>query len=237
MEISPLGDCAMILRVRDTFMDAPGEALNEVAGFLELLRRADLPGVVELVPSYTTIAVFYDPGRVVAAAGHPANVFNWLAAAIYTAVANGVVRVKRPESSPIEIPVCYDAIFAVDLDDISHHARLPAAQVIERHVASEYRVHCVGFTPGFPYLSGLPPELATPRRRLPRKEIPAGSVAIGGVQAGIYPMVSPGGWNIIGRTPLQLFNPRKNPPALLCAGDRVRFRRIGRKEFDAFSGR
>ena len=234
MEISPLGDCAMILRVRDNFTHAPGEALDEVLGHLEILRRAEVPGITELVPSYTTIAVFYHPRTVVAATGtDPAHVFDWLAAALQTVIANGVVRVKRQESSPIEIPVCYDPIFAVDLDEISHHARLPSAQVIERHAAAEYRVHCVGFTPGFPYLSGLPPELATPRRRVPRKEIPAGSVAIGGSQGGIYPMASPGGWNIIGRTPLRLFSLRKNPPALLCAGDRVRFRRIGRPEFDA----
>jgi inhibitor of KinA len=93
----------------------------------------------------------------------------------------------------------------------------------------------VGFTPGFPYLSGLPAELATPRRASPRKEIPAGSVAIGGTQTGVYPRKSPGGWNVIGRTPLRLFDVRREPPAMLRAGDRVRFREISREEFDSFS--
>lgn len=227
----------MILRVRETFADAPREALDQVLGYLEFLRRANLPGVTELVPSYTTIAVFYDPRTVAAAAGtEPANIFNWLAATIQTAIANGVVRLKRPESSPIEIPVCYDEIFAVDLDDISRHAGLSPSAVIKCHAAAEYRVHCIGFTPGFPHLSGLPPELATPRRALPRKKVPGGSVAIGGTQAGIYPITSPGGWNVIGRTPLSLFNPKKNPPALLGAGDLVRFRAISREEFDSMMG-
>ena len=96
-------------------------------------------------------------------------------------------------------------------------------------------MNCVGFSPGFPYLSGLPAELATPRRDSPRKEIPAGSVAIGGTQTGIYPRKSPGGWNIIGRTPLSLFDVLRKPPALFHAGDWVRFRRISREEFDKSS--
>jgi inhibitor of KinA len=100
------------------------------------------------------------------------------------------------------------------------------------HSNAHYRVNCLGFTPGFPYLSGLPPALRTPRRPVPRKQVPAGSVGIGGSQTGIYPMTSPGGWNIIGRTPIRLFNPQKNPPALLCAGDSVRFRPITLDEFE-----
>jgi inhibitor of KinA len=232
MEISPLGDCGLILRVRDRFAYAEAEALDEVLGYVDFLRRANLPGVTEIAPSYTTIAVFYDPVRVAAAGAAPAQVFEWLAAHIQTIIANGEVRLKRPVASAIEIPVCYDDKFALDLDEVSQYAGLTAQKVIELHAGAEYRVHCVGFTPGFPYLSGLPPELATPRRSVPRKEVPAGSIAIGGNQAGIYPMKSPGGWNIIGRTPVRLFRPKKNPPALLCAGDLVRFRPIGRDEFE-----
>ena len=224
----------MILRVRDDFESEPAQTLDEVLGYLEFLRRANIPGMTELAPSYNTIALFYDPVAVTQAGADPANIFNWLASTIQTAIANGQVRLNRTESSPIEIPVCYDEGFALDLDEISHHAGLSRRQVIERHSSADYRVHCVGFTPGFPYLSGLPLELRTPRRPVPRKEVPAGSVAIGGPQAGIYPMTSPGGWNVIGRTPLRLFNPSKNPPAFLGAGDRVRFRPIGRAEFDSF---
>ncbi len=101
--------------------------------------------------------------------------------------------------------------------------------------SASYRVNCVGFIAGFPFMSGLPPELATPRRAAPRKEVPAGSVGIGGAQTGIYPRNSPGGWNLIGRTPLRLFDVQRDPPTILQAGDRVRFRKISREEFDAVS--
>lgn len=236
MEITPLGDSALLLRVRESFEDAPQQALDEVLGYFDFLRRADLPGITELAPAYTTIAIFYDPARVVAAGAAPENVFEWLGGLVQTAIANGQVRLRRANASAIEIPVCYDEKFAVDLDEVTHHVGLSPEEVVALHSGAEYRVSCLGFTPGFPYLSGLPSRLATPRRAVPRKEVPAGSVAIGGSQTGIYPTTSPGGWNVIGRTPLQLFNPRKNPPALLYAGDSVRFRPITRAEFESFHG-
>jgi len=132
----------------------------------------------------------------------------------------------------MEIPVCYEPEFGFDLEHVATHASLDGKEVVHLHSAAEYRVHCVGFTPGFPFLGGLNPKLATPRKDIPRKEIPAGSVGIGGKQTGIYPIKSPGGWNIIGRTPLRLFDPQKDPPALLRAGARVRFRAITREEFE-----
>jgi len=116
---------------------------------------------------------------------------------------------------------------------VAQHAGRTAQEVVDLHSGAEYRVSCLGFTPGFPFLAGLPNELGTPRRKIPRKEIPAGSVAIGGTQTGIYPVKSPGGWNVIGRTALRLFDPTKSPPAFLRAGDRVRFRSITREEFEA----
>jgi inhibitor of KinA len=106
---------------------------------------------------------------------------------------------------------------------------------VDLHSTGEYRVACIGFVPGFTFLAGLPKNLATPRRDVPRKEIPAGSVGIGGTQTGIYPLRSPGGWNLIGRTPLALFDPLENPPTLLRPGDRVRFRSITKEEFAAFA--
>jgi inhibitor of KinA len=139
---------------------------------------------------------------------------------------------KRLAARIVDIPVCYDPEFALDLDDVAHHTGLSPKEIADLHQRASYRVNCVGFTPGFPYLSGLPARLAVPRRAVPRKEIAAGSVAIGGSQTGIYPVKSPGGWNIIGRTPLSLFDPSKNPPALLGAGDGVRFRAITRAEFE-----
>jgi inhibitor of KinA len=232
MDITPLGDSGLVLRVRENFDDAPDKALDEVLGYFDFLRRADIPGVYEVAPAYTTVALFYDPTRAVAAGAKPDGVFEWVAARVQTEIANGHIRLKRSPGSAIEIPICYDEKFALDLDEVMNHVGFSAQQVIELHSSANYRVSCLGFTPGFPYLSGLPAELAMPRRPVPRKHVPAGSVAIGGNQTGIYPTTSPGGWNVIGRTPIRLFTPTKNPPALLCPGDNVRFRPISRAEFE-----
>jgi KipI family sensor histidine kinase inhibitor len=127
------------------------------------------------------------------------------------------------EPRVVEIPVCYGGEFGPDLEYVARHAGLSPERVVELHAAADYLVYFVGFSTCFPYLGGLPPELATPRLSAPRKEVPAGSVAIGGSQAGIYPLASPGGWRIVGRTPLALFDPHSSPPPLLRMGDRVRF--------------
>ena len=233
MEIAPLGDSALIVRVRESFDGAPDETLNAVLATRRLLENAQLPGVIELAPAYTTVAIFFDPVLIVAAGAKPNELFDWLAERIRKVISNAKeVRADQIKTSLVEIPVCYDAEFAPDVEEVARRAGLGAQEVVDLYNATEYRVHCIGFTPGFPFLGGLPSKLATPRRSTPRKEIPAGSVAIGGAQAGIYPVKSPGGWNLIGRTPLRLFDPQKKPPALLRAGDRVRFRAISREEFE-----
>lgn len=231
MEIIPLGDSTLIVRVREQFEDAPEEALNEVLQTLHQLRSAAIPSVIELAPAYASVAVFYDPITVAKLTKPADNVFDWLATHIRAAVAGAgdPGRTKR-RSRMIEIPVCYDADFAPDLEDVARHAGISTNDVVQVHAAGEYRVSCIGFIPGFPFLSGLAKKLATPRRAIPRKEIVPGSVGIGGAQTGIYPLRSPGGWNLIGRTPLKLFNPAKDPPTMLRAGDRVRFRAITREE-------
>ena len=130
------------------------------------------------------------------------------------------------ETRTVEIPVWYGGDFGPDLGDVAEHAGISQERVIEMHLAAEYIVLFVGFSTCFPYLGGLPAELATPRLAAPRKHVPEGSVAIGGAQAGVYPLASPGGWRLIGRTPLRLFDPQGSPPALLRMGDRVRFVRM-----------
>jgi inhibitor of KinA len=243
MEITPLGDSALIIRIRDRFEGAPEKTLNEVQDVFHRLESAAIPGVIELASAYTTIAVFFDPCEIANAGANPDQILDCLAKRIRATVTRGglpAVAVAKtddpgrpipPKSRLVEVQVCYDPEFAFDLDHVARHGHISPRKVVDLHSAAEYRVGCIGFTPGFPFLAGLPKQLATPRRAIPRKEIPAGSVGIGGTQTGIYPLRSPGGWNIIGRTPVRLFDPAKSPPTLLRAGDRVRFRAITRQEF------
>ena len=203
---------------------ANSAGVSDIRAASERIAALALPEVVELVPAYNSIGVFYRDATL-----------EELKLRLEAALSSK--QPASPESQTpvreLEIAVCYDSEFALDLSDVAEHAGLSPEEVVQRHSSAEYIVSCVGFAPGFPYLSGLPQELATPRRASPRKDVPAGSVAIGGAQTGIYPQKSPGGWNIIGRTPLRLFDLEQQPPALLRAGDRVRFHAISRAEFDA----
>jgi inhibitor of KinA len=239
MDITPLGDSALIVRVREQFEDAPEETLDEVLRVFQLLKRADIPGVIELAPAYTSVALFFDPIQIANSSGTPNDLLHWLAARVRGVVAAGAERGRkmRFQSRNVEVPVCYDPEFAPDVEDVARHTQIPVSEIVDLHSRGEYRVACIGFVPGFTFLAGLPKKLATPRRGSPRKEIPPGSVGIGGAQTGIYPLRSPGGWNLIGRTPLKLFDPGKNPPTLLQPGDRVRFRAITREEFEVLKGR
>lgn len=232
MEITPLGDSALLLRVSENFDSEKTIAL--VFRTLHQLEAAQIPGIVELAPAYTTIAIFYDPVAIVDAGTPPDGIRALLEEEIANALRTSA-KIKSREPRKLEIPVCYDREFGFDLEHVAQRARLSVAQVVDLHSGADYRVRCIGFTPGFPFLSGLPQALATPRRATPRKEVPAGSVGIGGGQTGIYPLKSPGGWNVIGRTPVRLFDPAKNPPSLLSSGDRVRFHAISREEFDALA--
>ncbi|MBL8878578.1 MAG: 5-oxoprolinase subunit PxpB [Phycisphaerales bacterium] len=149
---------------------------------------------------------------------------------VQAALARALPR-KRQNAQMVEIPVCYDAEFAIDLPTCAAFAGLSPVRFIERHAEAEYRVAFLGFTPGFPYLLGLPPELAISRLDAPRPRVAPGSVGIAGAQTGVYPFATPGGWRIVGRTPLRIFDARRNPPAHLAIGDRVRFVPISRDQF------
>ena len=232
MKITPLGDSALVVHVCETSVDPDDKSLRAVLDALQRINDARIPGIVELAPGYTTIGVFFDPLRVKETGVSADKIFESIAEQIGEAVSRRTRKTTPPANRLIEIPVCYDPDFALDLDEVAGRSGLSPKEVVDLHTGASYRVHCVGFTPGFPYLSGLPARLATPRRATPRKEIPAGSVAIGGNQTGVYPIKSPGGWNVIGRTPLRLFDPATNPPALLRAGDYVRFRSVTRLEFE-----
>lgn len=231
MQITPLGDSALVIRVLESGEIATGGQIERVLETKQRVESARIPGVIEVTSAYTTVGVFYEPVDAIDAGAPVEDVLGWIEEKIRAAVLEKS-RADRVESRLIEIPVCYHDEFALDRDAVTRHTGLDWNEVVDLHSGADYRVHCVGFTPGFPFLGGLPQKLATPRKGVPRKEIPAGSVAIGGSQTGIYPIKSPGGWNVIGRTPLRLFDPQQNPPALLRAGDRVRLRPIARGEFE-----
>jgi len=212
--ITALGDAAFIVRV--------GDSLGEILATTRKLEAAHLPGVIEIVPAFASVGVFLQSPEYLESC----------AAAIPAALrgrGRSVKTIRAPRT--IEVPICYDPEFALDLEAVAQHCGLSPNEVGKRHAAARYQVRCIGFTPGFPYLTGLPATLATPRRATPRTAVLAGSVAIGAGQAGIYPLKSPGGWNIIGRTPLSLFDVTREPAALFAPGDRVRFVAIDRKEF------
>ena len=222
--IEPLGETMLLLR----FGERIDAAVNgQVHAAAQMLRDVEMPGLVDLIPSYAALALRYDAAFWAGRDGTPA--WQHLAGALRAVFA------KPPRGDDaagrlVEVPACYDG---EDLDAVAAHARLCAEVVVARHAAAEYRVAMLGFAPGFSYLLGLDPALHVPRRAQPRLRVPAGSIAIGGMQTGIYPRELPGGWQLIGRTPLRLFDARLDPPTLFMPGDRVRFRAIDAREFDA----
>ncbi len=226
-DIECLGDRALLLRFGERIDTALSASVHAVA---QALRGAALPGVRDVVPAYASIAVHYDP----AAWNDPhANEppGERLAARLCEFVENCNISAAGKSLPAVEIPICYGGEFGPDLAEVAALAQLDPETVIARHLAGAYRVAMLGFAPGFPYLLGLDPALHTPRRAQPRTRVPAGSVAIGGAQTGIYPRELPGGWQIIGRTPLALFDASRDPPALLAPGQRVRFVAIDAQAF------
>jgi len=171
-------------------------------------------GILNLHPAFTTLLIDFDPRL----RDHAA-----IEALVHERIDHPPVE-SNGEKRTVEIPVRFGGESGPDLEDVAAHAGLPAQQVVERFCAAEYEVYFVGFATCFPYLGGLPAELATPRLKAPRKHVPEGSVGIAGAQAGLYPLASPGGWRLIGRTSLRLFDPVSEPPPLLRMNDRVIFR-------------
>jgi inhibitor of KinA len=208
--VEALGDAAVLVRLGE-HIDEP--TLRRVRAATARLARLALPAVSDVVAAFNTVAVHYDPAQ----ANH---------ARIAGLVADALRELDDevlPEPRTHVIPVRYGGGSGPDLERVAAHAGIALADVVRRHTAREYLVYMIGFAPGFPYLGGLDPALACPRRETPRTHVPAGSVGIGGSQTGIYPVESPGGWQLIGRTVVALFDATRTPPALLVPGDRVRF--------------
>ncbi|MGL5018052.1 MAG: 5-oxoprolinase subunit PxpB [Luteolibacter sp.] len=212
MTLKPLGDCAWLAE----FPGLTGEAaLARVMGLAAALEVQRPAAVLDVVASFDSLAVHF-------AGGGGSKVLRWIQSA--------AVVDQLPQGAEIQIPVCYGGEHGPDLDEVAEKTGLSADEVIALHSGAVYTVAAVGFSPGFPYLLGLPECLRVPRRGTPRLAVPAGSVAIAGGQAGIYPFASPGGWQVLGRTAVSLFDPSLPRPALLRSGDRVRFVAVDRLE-------
>jgi inhibitor of KinA len=225
MRFAPLGDHAIMITVGSSIDEATNRRVRAVSAAL----HADPPaGTVDQVPAFASVVVHYDPARV---AGDPGvSPYDRMVSQLETLVADA----REPEVTEarvIEIPVCYGGAVGPDLEDVARRHELEPEDVVRIHSGGDYLVYMVGFLPGFAYLGGLSSRIATPRRSSPRTAVPAGTVGIGGDQTGVYPLVSPGGWNLIGKTPLRIFDIQRPEPTLLAAGDRVRFRQISLSEF------
>lgn len=249
--VEMLAEDALLLRFGEGIDRSTNARVHAAAS---ALRDAGLPGITDIAPAYATLLLRFDPlewdGNAVREAtikilrdpprrrlalrtigcadvrsGTPPRQSDLRRDDAQAGNASG-----RDSTRRVEIPVCYGGECGPDIDAVAEYARLSRDEVAARHAAAEYTVAMLGFAPGFPYLLGLDAALQMPRRATPRTRVPPGSVAIGGAQTGIYPRELPGGWHLIGRTPLVLFDPQREPPCLLAPGDRVRFRPIRAQE-------
>ncbi|PLT33751.1 5-oxoprolinase subunit PxpB [Bacillus sp. V5-8f] len=224
--LHPLGDHAVIIELGKDINEETQKNVQVVTAFLD---EHPPKWMVEYIPAFTTVTVFYDPVYFFRENldSLPYN----QACQQLSELLQGVKPGDTKEQRVVEIPVCYGGEFGPDLDHVATINGLTAEEVIDIHSSGDYLVYMIGFAPGFPYVGGMPEKIAAPRRESPRLKIPAGSVGIAGKQTGVYPIETPGGWQLIGRTPLDLFQPEVEPPSLLRAGDKIKFKPISHKEY------
>lgn len=213
----------------DTFVRV--DSLNK------LITENPFPGFKTTVPAYATLTVFFDPLQV------------WLSPVLKGSscferilhylddLNNKQTPISKSDGETITIPVCYNGDFGPDLEFVAQHNQFSLEEVIKLHTEAVYKVYMLGFVPGFAYLGGLPKQLAMPRKPVPRKAVAAGSVGIAGMQTAVYPLQTPGGWQIIGRTPVKMFDVKAENPVLLKPGDQVVFKSISETEFEEIAGR
>ncbi|WP_421918008.1 5-oxoprolinase subunit PxpB [Marinifilum sp.] len=218
IEYIPSGDSAFLVK----FGNEISEQINrKVRAYFIALNEKNIEGIIECVPSYTDLMVLYNPLVI----GYK-EVLRHL-----KSVSENRSDIEMPEARTVKIPVCYGGQFGDDMEAVKKHTGLSAKEIIEKHSRNSYLVYMLGFTPGFCYLGGMEKSIATPRKQVPSQKILAGSVGIAAEQTGIYPIESPGGWQIIGRTPIKLFDPNRKPEFLLQAGDYLKFYPISEEEY------
>ena len=214
----PAGDSALSVE----FGNEISEEINRRIRALNLVLREDpFPGLVEMVPTYRSLMIHYDPGLCR---------YDALVRKLQEIVGK-LDQITLPPASVLEIPVLYGGEEGPDLNFVAEYCHMTPEEVVRIHTSADYLIYMLGFTPGFPYLGGMSEKIAAPRLEQPRLKIPAGSVGIAGAQTGIYPIDSPGGWQLIGRTPLRLYDPDRAEPVLCRAGDYIRFTAVTREEY------
>lgn len=216
-----MGDRALIVELGDKISPGLNQRVRKLALVLE---DNSLEGLLEIVPTYRSLLIIYDPLKMgLEKLQH--RIEN---------LQKKIDETQIPEAKTAKVPVLYGGEYGPDLGWVAQFHKISPKEAIHLHSGTTYQVYMIGFNPGFPYMGELPERLVTPRRETPRTLIPAGSVAIAQKQTGIYPAESPGGWQVIGRTPLKLFDPSQSPPTLLAMGDRVKFFPISNEEFESW---
>ncbi|MCY6485121.1 5-oxoprolinase subunit PxpB [Clostridium aestuarii] len=227
-----MGDSAIIIKFSEKINVNTHLTIKALSEYLD---NNPFKGMIEYVPAFVTLTVFYNPLEIIKSSKNikglenktPFNIVKMIIENILLKIENKI----NDKPRVVEIPVCYGEEFGSDLKFVAEHNNLTVEEVIKIHSECENRVYMIGFAPGFPYLAGMSEKIAAPRRKTPRLAIPAGSVGIAGSQTGVYPIETPGGWQLIGRTPLELFKPESDIPSLLQAGDIVKFKAISRAQY------
>lgn len=232
ISIRPLSDSALVVQ-----LDKEINSIihKNIMNFVKLIEEEPFEGFVEAVPCYNNVTIFYNPISVRRHVSHVPfkSAFEKVSASMmeYLDMLDDKMDIKN---RLIEIPVVYGEEFGPDLEYVARFNNITPEKVIELHTKQDYLVYMIGFAPGFPFLGGIDKRIATPRKEKPRLSIPAGSVGIAGEQTGMYPLETPGGWQVIGKTPIELFTPKTSPPTYLQSGDKIRFIAISKDDYLAY---
>lgn len=225
MKFLKAGDSALVIELGNEISSNINFKLKKITEFLDKLNKK---GIKDLLPTYRSIIIYYNP-LVLS--------FTEIKKLVEENCKFENSEEEKIEKEIVEIPVLYGGEYGPDIENIAKHNKLSVEDVIKIHTSGEYLIYMLGFTPGFPYLGGMSKEIATPRLKEPRTKIPAGSVGIAGEQTGVYPIESPGGWQLLGRSPLNFFNPKSEKPFLLKAGQYIKFISITEEEFLKLKGK
>lgn len=227
-QLTPIGDQAVMINLSDNLDESIFAKVQSLSSYLE---NHPFPWMIEYIPAFTSITIIYDPIKIIQTTASIEHLpYEYVQKQLISILSQNLTE-KEMKQRTIKIPVCYGGMYGPDLEFIAETNQLTIDEVIDIHSSGDYTVQMLGFAPGFPYIKGMSEKIAAPRKKTPRFKIPARSVGIGGSQTGIYSIETPGGWQIIGRTPLPLFQPEESPPSLLRAGDKIQFVPISEEEF------